>query len=435
MDIFTKPLTSLSFDDIVNFAKENYQEGVQLEYKEIFPDKDKLSQLIAAFSNTQGGVIIIGIKENRDNGYPAKYDGIADNHIDELFAQIVGNISPIPKCEFHKTNAKAGKVFILIRVYEGDETPYYPHNDSNIWFRTGSIKKAVEIASPEHIELLFRKAERAELGRIHNHDRADFNYQAFLKNAEKERLKEIDIEKENYQLAKRRLEDGDTMPPFKSQIVKNPLGSNAAMFTVLLQPYYPHSQFVRPRDIEPIIQESEARNSHYTFPSRQVNWNSITEGMITFNWNKHDGEIDCQQVFANGLVYTGHDVLRNDPQHGIYTHLAWFTSQLYVTLKGAKNILTKFGYQGSLIGELKILGILGHKVYPIIESMFGGINTSVFEYKSWSINIDTRMLYDDQKLKDYVTDASRDIHWSFGYKDIQKNINVEVLTEKRYFQE
>ena len=435
MDILTKPLNSFSFDDIVAFAKENHQEGVQLDYKETFPDKEKLSQLITAFSNTQGGIIIVGIKENRDNGYPSKFEGIEDGRYDEFFEQIVGNISPIPKCEFYKTLSKEGKVFALIRVFEGDETPYYPHNDSNIWIRTGSIKKAIDVASPEHVELLFRKSERAELGRMQNRERADFNYRAFLKNAEKERLREIEVEKEGYRLKKSRLEDDDTLPPFKSQIAQNPLGSNVAMLTIYIQPYYPHSQFVRPRDIEPIVQESEERNSHYTFPSRQTTWNSITEGMISFNWDNRDGEISCQQVFANGLTYTANDILRNRPEHGTYTHLAWFTSQLYVTLKGTKNILTKFGYQGSLIGQISIQGIQGHKVYSIIERMFGDTNTSVFDHRSWPLEIDTQILNDDDKLKGYIADISRDIHWSFGYKDLQKSINVGVLTKKGYFKE
>lgn len=435
MNILTQPLNSFTFSDIVAFAKENHQEGVELDYKESLPDKEKLSQLVAAFANTRGGVIIVGIKENRENGRPAKYEGVDDGHHDEFIAQVIGNISPIPVYEFHKTDAKEGKVFLLIRVFEGDETPYYPHNDSNIWIRTGSIKKAVDIVSPEHAELLYKKAERAEMVRIRNRDRANFNYQTFLKDAEKDRLKRIEVEKEKYQLQKSRLEDGDTMPPFKSQIVQSPLGSNVAMLTILLQPYYPHGQFVRPRDIESIIQESEAANSGYAFPSRGVRWDSITEGMMHFSWNDRDGSIDCQQVFANGLVYTANDILRVSNELGAETYLSLFSSQLYITLKGAKNILESLGYQGSLIGQMEVQGLQGHRVHSIVPSMFGDVNTSVFEHRSWPINLDTRVLANESELREYVVDVSRDVHWSFGYKDLQKHINVKLLEDKRYFQD
>ena len=186
MDIISKPLASFSFDNIVAFAKENNQEGVQLDYKEELPDKKKLSQLVAAFANTRGGVIVVGVKENRENGRPAKWEGIRDDHHDEFVAQVIGNISPLPSYEFHKTDDKDGKVFVLIRVFEGNQTPYYPHNDSNIWIRTGSIKKSVEIALPEHAELLFKKTDRAENGRHQNIILANKNYEAFLQSAENE---------------------------------------------------------------------------------------------------------------------------------------------------------------------------------------------------------------------------------------------------------
>jgi hypothetical protein len=157
--------------------------------------------------------------------------------------------------------------------------------------------------------------------------------------------------------------------------------------------------------------------------------------MIHFNWNSRDGEIDCQQVFANGLVYTANDVLRSSPDQGIYTHLAWFTSQLYITLKGAKNIFEKLGYQGSLVGYIEVQGLQGYKVHAIVQSMFGDVNISVFDHRSWPINLNTRILANEQELKEFVVDISRDIHWSFGYKDLQKSINVAYLEQKNYFSE
>lgn len=434
MDILTKPPTGFTFEFIQEFVKENHPEGVELDYKEQFPDKEKLSQTVVAFANTRGGVILVGVKENRENGRPVKADGIDDGHHDEFVAQIIGNISPIPAYDFHKTNDKEGKVFVLIRVFEGDETPYYPHNDSNIWIRTGSVKKPVDIASPEHAELLFKKKDRAELGRKINRQCALDNYQAFLDNAEHERQKEIDIEKENYRLKKLQHEDGDKLPPFRSSIIQNKVGENSAMLTILLQPYFPHEQLIKPRDIEPVIQSSQVYNHSFSFPILAARWDSIQEGMCHFNWNRRSGEVDCQQVFANGLMFSLNDVLRTHQGYGTYTHLSWFTSQLYITLKGSKNVLEKIGYQGTLIGSISVEGVRGHQVYPIIESMFRDENNhSVFALKEWSIKIDTRTLSDENKLREYVVDLCRDIHWSFGYKDLQKSITVKYLIEKGYF--
>ena len=433
MNILTEPLNNISYLDVKNFVKENHPEGVQLDYKELFPDKEKLSQLVAAFANTRGGLIIIGVGENRTNGRPTKADGIDDGRHDEFVAQVLGNISPIPAYEFHKTDEQGGKVFVLIRIFEGSETPYYPHNDSNIWIRTGSIKKFVEIASPEHAELLFKKAERAEIGRSRNLLIAQENYEAFLQQAEAEHQRELIIEKQTYEENKIRHEDGEQMDPFKSKIVKQPIGTEVAMLSVTVQPYYPHGQLIRPLEMEPIIEQSEVRNNHYSFPRRTDRWDSIQEGMIQFIWNRNNGEVHCQQIFANGLIFSSDDVLQSDQTIGKFTHLAWFSSQLYITLRGARNILEKLSYQGGLVGLVHISGIQGVKALPAIRSLFNDERVSIFDEKSWPFEIDTKVISDESALRQFVIDLSRDIHWSFQYKDIQRGITVERFEQDNYF--
>lgn len=414
MKLLSKPVGSITYDEIVEFAKENHPEGVELDYKKEPPDKDKLSQLVAAFANTRGGLIIIGVEENRENGRPTKWEGVKDDHYDELSAQVIGNISPIPNFEFHKTEEKNGKVFILIRVFEGDETPYYPHNDSNIWIRTGSIKKSVDLASPEYAELLFKKNEKAQIGRERNVLLARKNYKAFLTHSESERVRRLPMESE--------------------YLPKEPIGTNTAMLEVLVQPFHPHGRLIRPLDIESIIQNTQVENTHYSFPRRAGHWDSINEGMIQFNWERYSGGIDCQQIFANGLMFTSDNILRIHNLEGKFVHLAWFASQLYITLRGTRNILKELGYQGSVVGEMKVTGIKGTNVISIVRSIFmDEKNLSVFDEYSWTISTDTKTISNENELRKFVVEFVRDIHWSFGYKEIQKSITVERLEKDGYF--
>lgn len=434
MEILTKPLESFSFDDIVAFSNEKKPEGIQLDYKKEFPDKG-LTKIITSFANSRGGVIIIGIEEDEKTGIPIAAKGIAPDKHDDRVYQYAGNISPIPKIECHTTNEVRGKVFVLIRVFEGTETPYYVYNDSNVWIRTGNVSKQIDLVSPEGLELLFKKKERAEIWRKINCDTANFNYQAFLKGAENERIREIEQEKENYNIKKQQHENGETMEPFKPTIVQSKLGTSVSMLKITAQPFFQQTGFVRPLDIEPIITESRSRNNIYDFPSTIYGFKSTTEGMISFEWVRRDGELICQQVFANGLVFSAHDILRPTPQGLPIVYLSFLTGELFVFLTGMKKILQKFGYQGSIIGEISLEDIEGIKINPVIQNMFPETKKSVFNQRNWQLKLDTQILFDNEKLCNYITEITRDVHWSFGYNDIQKKITVEYLASKGYFSE
>jgi len=311
--ILTEVLNKFAFEDIQSFAKEGKAESVQLDYKKDFQTDEKMAQLITAFANTRGGVIVIGIGENRSNGTPISWDGIEDGRHEERVAQIMSGIHPVPAFEVYKTNAVNNRVFVLIRVFEGDETPYYPHNDSNLWIRTGSIKKSVEIASPEMAELLYKKAEKATLARKQNEKLATFNYDCYLVNREKEKKREA-------------VEEASRL-----QIKEKPIEKNKTILEVLFQPYFPHKDFVKPQNTEQIIQDSYASNAVYSFPIRDM-WESVDNGMIFF---KDIDELICQQVFANGLICSSHEISRTT-KRGRETHLGWLTGELFITLKGAK---------------------------------------------------------------------------------------------------
>ncbi len=113
--------------------------------------------------------------------------------------QFAANVEPIPDYDVAVTNESNGKVFLLIRIFEGDSTPYYVQNDSNIWVRTGNITNPVDIASPEALSLLFGKREKASRARSVFIEKADDVYEAALQRAERERLTLIAAEKEREQ--------------------------------------------------------------------------------------------------------------------------------------------------------------------------------------------------------------------------------------------
>lgn len=121
MSILNKPLSSFSFSDIVAFSKEGNREGIQIDYKKDLPNGG-LAKFFAAFSNTRGGVIIIGVEEDRVTGLPTTWDGVVNNaQLTETINQWASSVEPFPQYDVHVTDEQGGRVFILVRIYEGIE--------------------------------------------------------------------------------------------------------------------------------------------------------------------------------------------------------------------------------------------------------------------------------------------------------------------------
>jgi len=167
MKLLSMPIDKFSFDDIVEFCETKQVEGIQLDYKlNLTSKKDGLAKHFASFSNCRGGVIIIGVEEDERTGLPKSWNGIeVDGKLMERIHQYAANVDPIPDYEVVHTDAKNGKSFVLIRIYEGLNTPYYVHNDAHLYVRTGNITKLIDDASPDLIELLFGKRKAASEAR------------------------------------------------------------------------------------------------------------------------------------------------------------------------------------------------------------------------------------------------------------------------------
>jgi Predicted transcriptional regulator containing an HTH domain and an uncharacterized domain shared with the mammalian protein Schlafen len=124
--LFKKPLSEVEFSDIQKLKDAKIEESAILDYKEKMISEDKLVKHVVAFSNTNGGDLIFGIKESGRGGYPVDIQGIEDNVNKERLEQIIiSNIRPRIGVQFRRIDIPhSDRIILIIRVPEGQNRPY-----------------------------------------------------------------------------------------------------------------------------------------------------------------------------------------------------------------------------------------------------------------------------------------------------------------------
>jgi hypothetical protein len=414
MKILNAPVKDLTFDDVVEFCKEKQIEGIQIDYKKDFPQKG-LAKHFAAFSNTRGGIIIIGVEEDNKTGLPTKWEGITnEGKLEDRVHQFAANVEPLPDYDVSTTNEVGGKAFLLIRIFEGVRTPYYVQNDSNIWIRTGNISNQIDIASPDALELLFKKRERAELSRAFFINRAYEVYSAAMKRAENERLAEIAKEKEEHIQEQQRIGTvNPSLTDFKSSIYQEKLGTQAAMSTFLLQPYYPHKSLITPLELKSSIAQIRARGVYEgDFPT--LDKETIPEGVLSFSWRRDSGSIECEQLYGYGLVFNTKDVLWIDKEGEKTVYISHFAMQIFVSLLATANYYKQVGYQGNIAGYLLLKDVEGAIINTITpdgyRNLFPDRSRFLLPMYRWDIDTDTSVLNDRKELQGFFIELINEIY-------------------------
>jgi predicted HTH transcriptional regulator len=109
-------------------------EGQQLDFKYCISDSRKIARTLSAFANTDGGRLLIGV---RDNG------SIAGIHSDEEYYMIETASSLFCKPEIPvviKQHQTDGKTILEVEVCKGEMKPYLSKSDDGKWkayFRHG----------------------------------------------------------------------------------------------------------------------------------------------------------------------------------------------------------------------------------------------------------------------------------------------------------
>lgn len=102
---------SYTDEDIKNILKN--KEGELLEYKAVLPPSKTIAQLICAFANAKGGMIVLGATENELIGLSS------DFNVNSIVAKAINMLVPQPEVEFEYAHYK-GKTLYIINVVKSN---------------------------------------------------------------------------------------------------------------------------------------------------------------------------------------------------------------------------------------------------------------------------------------------------------------------------
>ena len=146
------------------------------QFKERLPHQDSLAQEMVAFSNTEGGRIIIGV-----NDKTADLNGLSFQEIQATNLQLVNVASQLvfpPIFIKTETVSVNGQQLIVVDVKEGVSKPYKDRNGS-IFKKNGSDKR--KVTSNDEIARLLQsgKLMYADETQVHGTSLADIDLDIF----------------------------------------------------------------------------------------------------------------------------------------------------------------------------------------------------------------------------------------------------------------
>jgi len=129
--LFTAPLGTITADDVQAFLDLDLEEGTRLDYKQAEKNNDgppsSMLNVIVAFANTQGGLLVLGVEADKRTNRPIKREGLTflkrgsleEAITSRCYSSIIPPLAPeIGVCPF-KSNAslvEPDRAFVVIGV-------------------------------------------------------------------------------------------------------------------------------------------------------------------------------------------------------------------------------------------------------------------------------------------------------------------------------
>ncbi len=390
--LFTKEITSITFEDVVSFCKEQNPESINLDYKKDFPSH--LEKIVSAFANTMGGLIIIGV-EDEDSKPKLPVTGLPykEGYRERVNSIVLSNIYPPAFPKIQVCPPVNNKTFVVVRVPQSNVTPHYIRHRTQVYVRTDDINHPEALATADRIEWLRDRRKKSE--------------------ELKEVLYASALERYRNNLKLRKLNEIEFCEA-----------------TISIVPLYPTEPYKTPQEINQIRNDIVARGYGFNEFPEFLHRRPIRGGIS--NFFSHTKVDHYTEINEFGLIFHKENLGRGGEtgvtgeEENTCTYIVCITRLIDLFLEASAKFYVKIGYWGLVEFKFSLEKMLGVNIFWDDTPLRNGPR-SVDEKLPW------RKVYYIHEIRDkrpkIVIDLLKDIVWSLGWEYITEK-NIENLLTK-----
>jgi len=389
MQLHTSPINELLWQDIVEYCALGLPEGINRDYKQDVPSD--LEKTIAAMANTSGGVILVGVTEDRKTTKPAEVLGIplVSGLHERILNICISNLIPILTPEIAVVASPAGdKAAIVIRVIQSPQAPHAVSKNTKVYLRRGSISNPEDYASLDELEWLRQGRQKSIAFREQLLSRANDRFWQFLKGFHETRRAQ-DLEK-----------DG--------------------MLQLTFAPTYPHEILRKPPELQEILWKTRVRDYYGTdsnFPIGPVGGVLVQDGLVQQSSVNASEWVHHTEVNSFGLLFFKqsllHPVALNDKRIRLIRASEVF-ARLDEMFDWARSFYEAVGYSGALTFSMHLENLIGSPLgkYTTSET---GLELAYCPDPTIGLSEGTSTATLQEDKQRLILNAAQRLAWAYGW--------------------
>jgi hypothetical protein len=397
MRLITAPIASLTWQDMLDFCALNLPEGATVDYKRDIPSE--LERTVAAMANTSGGLILVGIDEERTSTKPVlpPFGLPTARGVPERITNLcISNITPplVPEIALLRDSAGTSSVAVL-RVPQSHQAPHAIARNTKVYLRRGSINSPENLATLDELEWLKAGRQKSSHFREELYQRAQARFVQFLRGYDGSNTKPARIERHG-------------------------------MLSLAFCPTYPKDMLLEPPALSAALREIRVRDYYRTddeFPLGSLNGVVVQDGLIVHasvgggDWAHHT------EMNAFGLLFFKQSLLRTIPVNNRDSRVIR-ASEIFCRLDemfdSARNFFAKLQFNGWLLFRMRLEKLVG---YPFGKYSPDESGLSLSYTPDSSIDFDATIISSrlEEEKASVILAAARRVAWAFDW-DVDRQL-------------